>query len=75
MAEYTVVLVRMMSQVHNIEADDLKAAVARALELDTLEPDSGNTFDGAGETEVQVVELDGEEVWNSETDDESVIFE
>lgn len=74
MAKYTVVLTRMMSQVHHIEEDDLKAAVAEAMNQETLYPDSGNNFDAAGETEVQVVERDGEEIWTAGRDDEDLIF-
>lgn len=71
---YTVVLTRMMSQVHHIDADDLKAAVAEAMDQETLTPDSGNNFDAAGDTEVQVVEVDGQEIWNADRDDENDLF-
>lgn len=74
MAEYTVVLTRMMSQVHIIEADDLKAAVAKALDQETLSPDSGNNFDAAGETEVQCVELERVEIWSADRDDAAELF-
>jgi hypothetical protein len=74
MAKYTVVLTRMMSQVHTVEASDLKAAVAEAMDKATLMPDSGNDFDAAGDEEVQVIELDGEEVWNTDRDSEDDLF-
>jgi hypothetical protein len=74
MSEYTVVLVKMMSQVKHVEAADLKQAVAKAMDLETLQPDSGNDFDAAGETEVQVVELGGKEVWSADRDSEDLIF-
>lgn len=74
MAAYTVVLVRMMSQVHNVEAPNLKAAVAQAIDQETLTPDSGNNFDAAGDTEVQVVELNGQEIWSSDRDSEDDLF-
>jgi len=61
-AEYVVVLAKMMTQVHHVEAEDIKAAVAQAMDLDTLTPSSGNDFDAAGDTEVQVVERDGKQV-------------
>ena len=74
MAKYTVVLTRMMSQVHHVETDDLKKAVAEAMDQETLSPDSGNNFDAAGETEVQVVEQDGQEIWTAGRDDENDLF-
>jgi hypothetical protein len=74
MARYTIVLCRMMSQVHNVEAKDIKSAVAKAINLETLTPDSGNDFDAAGDTEVQVVERDGVQVWESTTGDEGELF-
>lgn len=72
--KYTVVLTRMMSQVHHVEASDLKAAVAEAMDQETLSPDSGNNFDAAGDTEVQVVEVDGQEIWTAGRDDENDLF-
>lgn len=74
MSEYVVVLVKMMSQVRRVEADGLKEAVAKAMDLETLQPDSGNDFDAAGDTEVQVVELGGKEVWSADRDSEDLIF-
>ena len=74
MAKYTVVLTRMMSQVHHVEADDVKAAVAQAMDQETLTPDSGNNFDAAGDTEVQVVELGGVEIWTAGRDDEGDLY-
>jgi hypothetical protein len=64
----------MMSQVVNVEAEDIKDAVNKALALDRLEPDSGNDFDGAGETEVQCVDRNGVTVWDSSDGDESALF-
>jgi hypothetical protein len=75
MAHYVIVLAKMMTQVHHVEADNIKAAVAQAIDLDTLTPDSGNDFDPAGDTEVQVVEKDGVQIWDSETGDESELFD
>jgi hypothetical protein len=74
MSEYTVVLIKMMSQVQHVEAVSLKEAVAKAMDLETLQPDSGNDFDAAGDTEVQAVELGGEEVWSADRDSEDLIF-
>lgn len=74
MAEYVVVLAKMMTQVHHVEADDIKSAVAQAMEQETLTPSSGNDFDAAGDTEVQVVERDGKQVWDSVTGDEGDLF-
>lgn len=74
MKTYTVVLTKMMSQVQTVQADDLKAAVAKAMDQETLSPDSGNNFDAAGDTEVQVVEVDGKEVWSTDRDSEDLIF-
>jgi hypothetical protein len=75
MTDYTIVLARMMTQVHHVEADDIKSAVEQAMDQETLCPDSGNDFDAAGETEVQVVEKDGVQVWDSTTGDESELFD
>lgn len=74
MPTYTVVLTKMMSQVQTVDADDLKAAVAKAMDQETLSPDSGNNFDAAGDTEVQVVEVGGKEVWSTDRDSEDLIF-
>jgi hypothetical protein len=73
-AKYTVVLVRMMSQVRIVEAANLKAAVAAAMERETLSPDSDNDFDPAGDVEVQVVELEDEEIWNADRDSEDELY-
>lgn len=72
--EYTVVLVRLMSQVHTVTAGDLKAAVAQAMNKETLQPDCGTPFDAAGDVEVQVIEADDEEVWNADRDSEDDIY-
>jgi hypothetical protein len=75
MAKYTVVLCKMMSQVIEVEAGDLKEAVTEACYRETLSPDSGNDFDAAGDVEVQVIEKDGVQVWDSVTGDESELFD
>lgn len=75
MAHYVIVLAKMMTQVHHIDANDIKTAVAQAMGQETLSPDSGNDFDPAGDTEVQVVEKDGVQIWDSETGDESELFD
>lgn len=74
MATYTVVMVKMMSQVVNVEADDIKTAVAEALGQEAISPGAGDPYDAAGDTEVQCVDKDGVTVWESGNDDESEIY-
>ena len=73
MAAYTVILGRWMSEVHNVEADDLKTAVAVAHDQANLTPSQGASYDAAGDVEVTCVELDGAEVWH-DGDDENDLY-
>lgn len=75
MATYSVYLTRTMSQVIEVEADDLKSAVAEALEREDLEPNISNSFEGDGETEVYSVDSDGERLYEQGRDDAALIFE
>jgi hypothetical protein len=74
-ATYSVCLTRTMSQVIEVEADDLRTAVAQALEQEDLEPNISNSFEGDGETEVYSVDSDGARLYEQGRDDTNLIFE
>lgn len=76
MAKYTVVLTKMMSQVIEVDTDDgIKAAVAEAIDQESISPGAGDSYDSAGETEVQCVDIDGVTVWERDRCAEEIIFE
>lgn len=76
MTKYTVVLTKMMSQVVDVETDKgIKAAVAEAMDQEAISPGAGDPYDSAGETEVQVVDVDGVTVWERDSCDEGILFE
>jgi hypothetical protein len=75
MAKYSVYLTRTMSQVVEVEADDLRTAVARAMDQEDLEPNISNAFEGDGETEVYSVDSEGARLYEQGRDDAALIFE
>jgi hypothetical protein len=55
MTSYRVMLVRQMSQVIYVEADDVAGAVYEAIERNDLAANASNNFDDSGDVEPYVV--------------------
>lgn len=67
MTRYRVMLVRQMSQVVDVEADNVREAVENAIDQNDLTANAGNNFDDSGDIDPYVVTdaETGEDVWTA----------
>lgn len=68
MKSYRVMLVRQMSQVIYVEADDVADAVYKAIDQNDLSANASNNFDDSGDVEPYVVTdiTTDQDVWTAQ---------